>query len=145
MRANLLHDAEGQRTFSLVFAPGEDPTEGIPRFATEEALTSSELTGLGAFSSLTLAYFDWETKEYNPIQVEEQVEVASFLGNLALDDEGEPKLHAHLVVAKADGAALGGHLLSGRVRPTLEIVVTESPAHLRRRHDPETGLPLLPS
>ena len=63
-------------------------------------------------------------------------------GNVALKD-GEPKLHPHIVVGKSDGTAHGGHLLEGHVRPTLEVIVTESPAHLQRRSDPETGLALL--
>jgi hypothetical protein len=29
------------------------------------------------------------------------------------------------------------------VRPTLEVVVTETPAHLRKRVDAETGLALI--
>ena len=37
----------------------------------------------------------------------------------------------------------GGHLLEAHVRPTLEVLLTESPAHLRRRHDPESGLSLI--
>lgn len=145
MKSTLLHEAEGQRTFVLVFAIDEDPAAGIVAFADENDLTGSELTGIGAFSAVTLAYFDWEDKEYKPIEIDRQVEVASFLGNIARDQEGEPKLHAHLVVSGEDGSAVGGHLLSGSVRPTLEVVVTESPTHLQRRHDPQTGLPLLPS
>jgi predicted DNA-binding protein with PD1-like motif len=47
------------------------------------------------------------------------------------------------VLGKADGTAHGGHLLRAHVRPTLEVIVTESPAHLRRRSDPETGLALI--
>jgi predicted DNA-binding protein with PD1-like motif len=46
-------------------------------------------------------------------------------------------------VGNRDGAAMGGHLLSGHVRPTLELVVTEAPAHLRRKTDSKTGLALL--
>jgi hypothetical protein len=47
------------------------------------------------------------------------------------------------VVARSDGAASGGHLLEGRVRPTLEVVLSESPAHLRKRYDRESGLALI--
>jgi predicted DNA-binding protein with PD1-like motif len=89
-----------------------------------------------------LGYFDWQRKDYRRIAIEEQVEVLNLTGNVALAD-GKPKLHPHIVVGKADGSAHGGHLLEGHVRPTLEVVVTESPAHLQRRSDPETGLPLL--
>ena len=39
--------------------------------------------------------------------------------------------------------AHGGHLLQGYVKPTLEVVVVESPAHLQRQFRPEFGLALL--
>jgi len=34
--------------------------------------------------------------------------------------------------------------VSFRVRPTLEVLLTESPAHLVREHDPESRLALMP-
>jgi len=89
-----------------------------------------------------LGYFDWQKKEYQSIPVQEQVEVVSLLGDVAMED-GEPAVHAHVVVAGRDGAARGGHLLEAHVRPTLEIVLSESPAHLRKRYDPTSGLALI--
>jgi uncharacterized protein len=68
--------------------------------------------------------------------------VLALVGDIALND-GEPKLHTHVVVSKADGTAHGGHLLEAHVRPTLEVIITESPAHLQRCSDPETGLALI--
>jgi predicted DNA-binding protein with PD1-like motif len=49
----------------------------------------------------------------------------------------------HVVLGKSDATAHGGHLLEAVVRPTLEVILVESPKHLRRRHDPETGLGLI--
>jgi predicted DNA-binding protein with PD1-like motif len=81
-------------------------------------------------------------KKYKPIAIDEQVEVLSFIGDITLD-QGRPKLHAHVVLGKADGTAHGGHLLEGHVRPTLEVIVTETPRHLRRRFDPASGIALI--
>jgi hypothetical protein len=89
-----------------------------------------------------LGYFDWKKKEYQPIPVDEQVEVVALIGDVALEKNG-PAVHAHVVVSGADAAARGGHLLEAHVRPTLEIVLTESPAHLYKRYDPESGLALI--
>ena len=36
-----------------------------------------------------------------------------------------------------------GHLIEGQVRPTLEVILTDSPAHLRKKHNPESGLALI--
>jgi len=48
-----------------------------------------------------------------------------------------------VVVSRADGTAMGGHLLEAHVRPTLEVVLTESPRHLHKRKDPDSGLALI--
>jgi uncharacterized protein len=42
------------------------------------------------------------------------VEVLSFAGDIAID-KGEPKVHAHVVVGKADATAPGGHLIEGEL------------------------------
>ncbi|HEX3210107.1 MAG TPA: PPC domain-containing DNA-binding protein [Geminicoccaceae bacterium] len=141
MRAKLINDAP-QRTFAVVFDSGDEVLENLLAFARAEELSAAEFTGLGALSDVVLGYFDWQEKDYRRIPIAEQVEVLALTGNVALQD-GEPKLHPHIVVGKSDGSAHGGHLLEGHVRPTLEVIVTESPSHLQRRSDPETGLALL--
>jgi hypothetical protein len=47
------------------------------------------------------------------------------------------------VVGKSDGTAHGGHLLAGHVRPVLEVILVESPSHLHRKMDKETGIALI--
>ncbi len=115
---------------------------GLSGFAKENGLDAASLTAIGAFSDATLGYFDIESKEYEKIPIGEQVEVLSLVGDIALKEE-EPQLHAHVVVGRRDGAAMGGHLLEAHVRPTLEVVLVESPEHLRKKTDPETGLALV--
>lgn len=118
--------------------------EGLTRFAEEHNLTASSFTAIGAFSEAMLGYFDWEKKDYERIPVKEQTEVLALVGDIAVEAaSGNKKVHAHVVLGKRDGAACGGHLLSARVRPTLEVVLTETPAHLTRVHDPESGLALI--
>ena len=141
MRSKLL-ERNGGVTYVLVFDVGDEVMAGLAAFAKEQNLEASDFTALGAFSSALLGFFDVERKEYLEIPVEEQVEVLSLVGNITLD-KGEPKVHAHAVLGLADGATRGGHLLEGRVRPTLELILTESPVQLRRRFDAETGLALI--
>src|SRR5688500_1821880 len=133
----LLQSAE--RVFAVIFATGDEPVAGLTAFAAQHKLRASSFTAIGAFSEASLGYFDSEKKDYERIAVCEQVEVLALVGDIALED-GKPKLHAHVVLGRRDGSACGGHLLEARVRPTLEVIVTEAPAHLRRRHDPVTGL-----
>lgn len=143
MIAKQLRAADGQRVFAVILETGEAVMECLQRFAEAERLTAAQITGIGAFSDAELRYFDWERKEYLPIPVKEQVEVASLLGDVAVSPDGKPALHVHLVLGRRDGTALAGHLAEARVRPTLELIVTESPAHLRKALDPESGLALI--
>jgi predicted DNA-binding protein with PD1-like motif len=141
MRAKLLnHDRE--RTFAVIFDTDDEVVSGLTRFARDENLSASRFTAIGAFSSVVLGYFDWEKKDYTRNPIDDQVEVLALVGDVALADRA-PKLHAHVVVGLRDGSARGGHLLEARVRPTLEVILTESPGYLKREFDPESGLALI--
>ena len=142
MKAKLINDGP-QKTYVLVLDKGDEAVGSIEGFAREKDIAAAQLTGIGAFSDAVLGLFDWETKAYRKIPVKEQVEVVSLLGDVALGPDGKPALHPHVVVSRADGIAMGGHLLEAHVRPTLEVVLTESPRHLRKRKDPENGLALI--
>jgi uncharacterized protein len=141
MKTKLIYEGP-QRTFAVVFDQGDEVVANLLTFARAQGLAAAGFTGLGALSQAVLGYFDWQKKDYRRIPIDEQVEVLNLTGNIALAD-GEPKLHPHIVVGKSDGSAHGGHLLEAHVRPTLEVIVTESPKQLERRSDPETGLALL--
>jgi predicted DNA-binding protein with PD1-like motif len=141
MRSKVLNAAP-ERTVALVFERGDEVMSALKRFAREHDLAASRLTGIGAFESATLGYFDWERRDYLRIPVDEQVEVLTMVGDITLDGE-QPKVHAHVVLGRRDGSTLGGHLLEARVRPTLEVIVVDSPSHLRREHDPISGLALI--
>jgi predicted DNA-binding protein with PD1-like motif len=140
VRSKLLDESDGRRTYMLVFDVGDEVTKGLLEFAAEAHLEGSHFTAVGAFQDVVLGWFDWDAKEYRPNPIPEQVEVVSFAGNVALAPNGEPGLQAHVAVAKRDGSAWGGHLLEAHVRPTLEVVPTESPTHLRRKVDPRYGI-----
>lgn len=142
MQSKLIH-ADGERTFALVFEIDDEVITTLRAFAEEHRLTGSHLTALGAFRRVTLGFFEWQRKQYKKIPIDEQVEVLSLVGNIALDERGKPKVHAHVVVGKSDGTAHGGHLLEAWVRPTLEVVLVESETHLQRRANEEVGLPLI--
>ena len=141
MKSKLL-EPYGPKNFALVFDTGDEAMSGLISFAKEHGLVGAHFTGIGAFSQVVLGYYDWEKKEYLKIPMDEQVEVVSLIGDVALEKD-QPKIHAHVVVGKRNGVTAGGHLLEGNVRPTLEIVLTESPAHLRREFDPVSGLALI--
>jgi uncharacterized protein len=134
---------ESPKTFILVFETGDELAEGLLRFAKEQNLSAASFKAVGALSSVRLGWLSWETKRYEPsVTVDEQVELLSLIGDVALKD-GEPAVHAHAVIGKRDGTAHGGHLLKAYIRPTCEVVLTESPVHLQKFIDPEAGIALI--
>jgi len=143
MQSKLIHDAEGQQTYAIILATRDEVTACLTAFAREAGLQAASFKAIGAFKSARLAFFDWEAKEYLPIAVDEQVEVASLTGDVAIGPDDKPALHIHAVLGRRDGSAVAGHLLSGEVRPTLEVILTESPEYLRKKLDPNVGLALI--
>ena len=148
MRTKLIDDpvhdagAAGQQTFALIFNTGDQVVSALKGLAEEQHLAASHFTAIGAFKNVTLGYFDWEKKDYIKIPIHEQVEVLSLVGDVTISD-GKPNIHAHVVLGRRDGSTCGGHLIEAEVRPTLEVILTESPAHLERRFDKEAGLALI--
>jgi predicted DNA-binding protein with PD1-like motif len=142
MTARELSRSAGGATHVLVFDRGEEVMAALDAWCRDQEVTAARLTGIGAFSDAVLGWFDWEAKRYRQIDVDEQVELLSLTGDVALAED-EPAVHAHVVVGRRDGSTRGGHLLRAHVRPTLELVVDATPAHLRKRHDPESGLALI--
>lgn len=142
MKSKLIHEHDGEKTFALIFETGDEAMAGLVEFAKANQLAAARFTAIGAFRDVTLGYFDWEKKAYQKIPVREQVEVLSLIGDVALKDD-KPQVHAHVVVGRSDGSTRGGHLMEAHVRPTLEVILTESPAHLRKQTDEESGLALI--
>jgi predicted DNA-binding protein with PD1-like motif len=141
MKAKLLRDQD-EKTWALIFDPGDEFVAALTDFANQQRLDSSHFTAVGAFERATLGYFDRQQHEYKKIPINEQVEVLSLVGDIALEKDA-PKVHAHVVVGRSDGTTRGGHIMEAYVWPTLEVVLTETPKELRRQHDEASGLALI--
>ena len=141
MRAKQI--ATEPRTFALILDTGDEILSSVRDFAQKQHLSGSSFKAIGALSQVKLGWFNWETKKYQTAaEFQEQLEVLSLIGDIALKD-GKPVVHAHLIVGRKDGTAHGGHLLEAHVRPTLEIVLTESARALHKTVDPESGIALI--
>jgi len=143
MRSKLVAETGGERTFVLVLDTGEEAFAAVTAFAADAGLHGASLTAIGAFQQAQVGWFDFDRKVYKTIAVGEQCEVLSLIGDIAMDDDDKPSLHAHVVLGLANGVARGGHLMQGLVRPKLEVTLVETPAHLRRRKRPELGIALI--
>lgn len=134
--------SQNPKTLAIVFDSGDEVMDSLLKVAKEFKLSGSQFTAIGAFQSVTLGFFEIAKKEYRKTVINEQVEALSLIGDIGLKDS-EPQIHAHAVVGLPDTSTRGGHLISGVVRPTLEVILVESPVHLRRKPNPEVGLALI--
>ncbi|MCA0030232.1 PPC domain-containing DNA-binding protein [Mesorhizobium sp. B263B2A] len=143
MKSRLVNEISGQRTFVIVLDPGEEAFAALTDFAADRKVDGASLTAIGAFERATVGWFDPDTKTYRRIPIDEQCEVLSAIGDVALGDDGKPSLHVHAVLGLSDGTTRGGHLLDAIVRPTLEVTLVEAPGHLRRSKRPGLGVALI--
>lgn len=155
MRYRIIEQVGARRQFVLVLEMGEEVIEAITHFATELKVQGASLTGIGALSGARLGWFNPATKEFRENRVDEQAEVLSITGNIAIGEDGHDhghahlhgdgpvKLHLHISLGLADGTVRGGHLVEGLVAPTMELIVSEAGEHLLRGVDAVTGLVLL--
>jgi uncharacterized protein len=140
--AKIAGDA-GSETRVVILDAGEEAFAALTKFANDAKLTAASLTAIGAFEKATIGWFDFQKKTYKKIEVEEQCEVLSVIGDVAIGDDGKASLHIHVVLGLSDGATRGGHLLAGWVRPTLEVMLVDTPSHLRRKRKPDLGIALI--
>jgi uncharacterized protein len=127
----------------VVLEDGEEAFSTLQAFARESGLSAASLTAIGAFKQATVGWFDFASKTYKEIEVNEQCEVLSAIGDIAFGDDNRASLHIHVVLGLSDGSTRGGHLLKGTVHPTLEVVLTATPAMLRRRKRRDLGIALI--
>lgn len=135
-------DSTATPAYVVVLDPGEEAIAQLSAFARERALSAAQVTAVGAFERATVGWFDRAAKTYRRIEIREQCEVLSLIGDVAIAEEG-PQLHLHAVLGLSDGTTRGGHLLEGQVWPTLEAIVQAAPAALRKTHRPDIGLALI--
>lgn len=141
MNHKLINDGK-QKTYAIIMDNGDEVMEQLKSLAKEQQWKASQFTAIGAFSEATLGFYDFTLKDYKKIPVQEQVEVLALTGDISLY-KNKPKVHAHVVLGKADGSTCGGHLLKGKAHPTLEIILTESPEWLHRKMNPDLELSLI--
>jgi uncharacterized protein len=133
----------GAETCVVILETGEEALAALTKFANDAGITGASLTAIGAFQNATVGWFDFDQKTYKEIEVAQQCEVLSAIGDVAVGDDGKASLHVHVVLGLSDGTTRGGHLLAGKVRPTLEVVLTDTPAHLRRKKRADLGIALI--
>jgi hypothetical protein len=133
---------EENNIYILRFDRGEELVESLLSFCREREILSAWVEGLGATDKTQISLYDLKTQTYLRHNLEEDFEILSLTGNIALV-EGKPLLHAHVTLGKDDTSVVGGHLHALRVSGTAEIKITKFENVMERLVDPKTGLKLL--
>ena len=123
----------------LVLKAGEKIHEGVLKLARKEGVKTGAVSAIGGVDELVLSYFDLKKKKYEEHRFDEFMEVASLVGNITVKD-GEPFLHVHGTFGRRDLSVVAGHVISGRVRPFLEVSIVKASNTVLRRMDKKTGL-----
>ncbi|MHA1480244.1 MAG: PPC domain-containing DNA-binding protein [Candidatus Thorarchaeota archaeon] len=133
-----------ENTFVTRMVLGEDILKTIQEIASENKISAGQLSLIGAISKATLGYFDRQSKQYRSFSIDEDLEVVSCMGNIAIAENGDYIVHAHMIVADEKGKCYGGHLMEGcEVSVTIELVINVFDGKLLRAIDTDTGLNLL--
>ena len=128
--------------YLIALSRGERVRETLTAFCVREGIAAGTFSALGALSDVRIAFYDLDSKEYLEDVLESDHEVLSCIGNIALV-EGEPFIHAHVVLGDRDMSARGGHLVEAEVAVTLEVSLQPLPEAAVREYDEAIGLNLL--
>ncbi len=128
--------------FLLRFSSGEDFEESLKAFCGEHRISSATFSGIGQTKTLTLSYWDSKEKQYNDTYFEEELEIVSLTGNVALYNQ-QLFIHSHGSFGKSDLSTVSGHITQLSVGATLELFLTDLNVTLERTLDEVTGLKLL--
>lgn len=128
--------------FIVRIEAGEPVVATLLDFLRHEGVGFANLSAAGALSSARIGFWEPDRQAYAYREFDEQLEVVSFVGNASLL-EGEPFLHVHVGLGRADLTVVGGHLQEAIVNPTIEVWLRTEDVNVRRTRDPETGLDLL--
>lgn len=134
-----------KRTIIGKLEKGADLYNGIGRVAQENHIKIGRVTGIGAVQQAKLAYYDQKLMKYYDIEIHEPMEIVSLYGNISIKD-GQPFVHAHVVLSDEKGNGKGGHLLPGGTPVFVcEITLEEFDGpELVRGFDAQSGLALWP-
>ena len=117
----------------------EKVMETLTRFCKENGIKNAKLSGIGAVKKTEIGAYDLQNKEYIKREYSEILELLSLEGNVALKD-GEPFIHAHVVLSDHKMQTLGGHLFETTVGVAGEFFLTQFDGNAYRELKPDIGL-----
>ncbi|MEM2122335.1 MAG: DNA-binding protein [Candidatus Bathyarchaeia archaeon] len=120
---------------------GADLLASIRKIVDDNDVKAAVFWIIGAVRRATIGYYDQGERRYVKVSMDEPLEVASCMGNVA-QFRGETLIHAHITLADRNGKAFGGHLYEGTIIYAAELYLMELNLKLEREYDETTGLNL---
>ena len=119
--------------------PGEDFYHQLAQICQKyQVRTAIILSGLGQLKNFKLGYFK-PKGNYCPEEFRPAHELLALTGNIS-QQKDDYKFHLHAVLGDENKQAIGGHLISGLVETTAEIVLLKSDLKISRKIEDTTGL-----
>jgi len=141
MHHQLIRHGQGSRTWSIVLDAGDEVNSCLQDFARREVLSATSFTATGSLHHAVLGYFESEKHSYRRDVLEQPMQIVSLVGDIALHNS-RPRIHMRAMLGGSDGTTVDGHLLEGRVKSRMEIVMTEASVRLHKEYDADAGLAL---
>jgi uncharacterized protein len=116
--------AKTGRQFEVVFSKGDEVISGLTDLAAKYHLGTSHFTAIGAVDKATLGWSDPVTHFYKKNEINQEVEIIAFTGNIVTTN-GKPYVHAHMVVGLPDGTTRGGHVIDATISLTMQLFLEE--------------------
>ena len=121
---------------------GEEVISALKKIAEAENITAASVSGIGAADHTVIGLYNVSTQQYTAREFNEEVELASLLGNLSRKN-GESYVHVHAVIGREGGKTRSGHLSKAIISATCELFITVLDAKIERFLDEKTGLNLM--
>jgi predicted DNA-binding protein with PD1-like motif len=114
------------RTYKVTMAKGDEIMSGLTEFAEKYHIKNGHFTALGAINKGVFGWTDVERGVgQKKIELNQEAEIVSLMGSIAVDNQGRSNVHGHGTVALSDGSVRGGHWWEAHVSIIAEVFVTE--------------------
>ena len=127
------------KVFQGSLEKGDDLIPALTAILKEAKISAGAITGIGAVTGAELGYFNGQTKSYEKIHVQENLEIVSLKGNISTKNK-EIFPHLHAVLSKKDFSVVGGHLFAGIVYAFEFEILVLAGKPFTRKFDEATGL-----
>ena len=126
----------------IVLERDEEIIETLKKFALEKNIKGASIAGIGTLKDPQLGFFDLEKKEYAKKVIEGDFELLALNGNISLF-EGDTVVHIHTLISDSEFKSYGGHLFSGKITGTGEVIIETLDESIQRKHNKDENLNLI--